>query len=61
VTERVGLLNAAAAKQRMEIIRLIGTAVEVGNESYSAEDLGTRAVEALEAAGLEIVRAEWTR
>ena len=49
------MINTEEYKRRVHVIHLIGSAVVDGNEDYTADDLGRKAIEALEAEGYEIV------
>lgn len=49
------MINTEEYKRRMHVINLIGKAVVDGNLDYTVNDLGRKAVEALEIEGYEIV------
>lgn len=49
------MLHEKEHQDRASIVRIIGNAVKDGNESYSAEELGTKIVEALVEGNYEII------
>ena len=55
MTSLYKMLNTDLYERRKIIVRILGEAVVAGNESYTAEELGDKAIKALEASNFEII------
>ena len=55
MTSLYKMLNTDLYERRKIIMRILGEAVVAGNESYTAEELGDKAIKALEAGNFVII------